>query len=115
MPDKVRGDNVNDTSGATSGQVCVCGRLGKRVAVRTLPSGDEVTTFTVVVDRPARSQREGGPTVDSIPCQTFRTSVARKVSGLAEGDEVEVSGSLRRRFWRTPGGSQALWRLRSPP
>ena len=78
MPDKVRGDNVNDTSGATSGQVCVCGRLGKRVAVR--------------------------PTVDSIPCQTFRTSVARKVSGLAEGDEVEVSGSLRRRFWRTPGG-----------
>jgi len=91
----------------SSSQVAVIGRLGSRVEVRTLPSGDEVTIFTVIVDRSAKDQsRAGGrtATVDSISCQTFRAGVARRLSTLEAGTWVQVEGSLRRRFWRFAGG-----------
>ena len=92
---------------ASSSHVSVIGRLGSRIEARTLPSGDEVTVFTVIVDRSPRDQsRTGGrgATVDSISCQTFRVGVARKVSALEAGTWVQVEGSLRRRFWRAGGG-----------
>lgn len=85
-------------------QVTLTGRLGNQVAARQLPSGDTVTTFTVVVDRPAKNRRDGGPAVDAIPCQTFQASVARRVSDMPAGQWIAVKGSLRRRFWRSAAG-----------
>ncbi len=94
---------VNESE--TYSQVILVGRLGARIETRTLPSGDEVTVFTVVVDRPPRERTsERGALVDAIRCQTFRAVVARRLSGLSEGDRVRVEGRLRRRFWRSPGG-----------
>jgi single-strand DNA-binding protein len=91
----------------SSSHVRLVGRLGARVELRTLPSGDEVTVFTVIVDRsPKDRSRTGGrgATVDSIACQTFRAGVIRRLSSLDAGTWVEAEGTLRRRFWRTGGG-----------
>jgi single-strand DNA-binding protein len=79
------------------------GRLGKSVVQRTLPSGDVITIFSVIVDR---EQREivGKASVDTIPCQTHRLSIATKVSTWQSGSEITVSGVLRRRFWKGPHG-----------
>jgi single-strand DNA-binding protein len=93
--------------------VVLQGRLGSRVEERELPSGDRITTFTVVVDRPlhsgARRGAEGsGRTstvrVDAIVCQTFRADVIRRLERLEPGQEVRAEGCLRRRFWRTGAG-----------
>jgi single-strand DNA-binding protein len=85
-------------------QVAVTGRMGTRVMERDLPSGDVVTTFTVVVDRPASGRREGSPAVDSIPCQVFKASIAKRLTAIPAGEWVTVSGTLRRRFWRGAAG-----------
>lgn len=90
------------TDPSTSSSVTVVGRLGGAVVERDLPSGDTVTTFTVVVDRPrARSSRV---MVDAIPCQAFTARLRTAVGRLEPGTLVEVQGTLRRRFWRSPAG-----------
>jgi len=92
------------TTAATSSHVEVVGRLGAHVRSRELPSGDEVTTFTVIVDRPAR-ERRGQAKVDAIACTTTNRKVRDRVQRLEPGTQVQVEGVLRRRFWR--GGATA--------
>jgi single-strand DNA-binding protein len=76
--------------------------MGAQVAERTLPSGDIVTTFTIVVDRPrVKGERVR---VDAIACQVFRAATARKVAAIEPGEWVQAEGTLRRRFWRAPAG-----------
>ena len=84
-------------------RVEVVGRLGGRVTQRELPSGDIATGFAVIVDRPA-SDQVGTTKVDTMPCQTFRESVAKKVLAMEPGTQVSCMGVLRRRFWRSSGG-----------
>lgn len=69
---------------------------------RELPSGDVITVFTVVIDRPR--SRGSRVAVDAIPCQAMRASVRAKVGRLDPGTQVEVEGRLRRRFWRSGAG-----------
>lgn len=83
----------------------ITGRLGSRIDTRDLPSGDTVTVFTIVVDRTrVRGSGASAATVDAIACQSFRADVGRRLGRLAPGDWVTAEGTLRRRFWRTPGG-----------
>ena len=86
-----------------SNSVELIGRLGKVTTERDLPSGDRITAFSVIVDRPER-EVVGRTKIDTIPCQTFRVSVATKVTCWEPGTEVVAHGVLRRRFWRTPSG-----------
>lgn len=86
-----------------SNNVEVVGRLGSRVTQRELPSGDIATGFAVIVDRPV-SDQIGSTKVDTMPCQTFRGSVAKKVMALEPGTAVSCTGVLRRRFWKSSGG-----------
>ena len=84
-------------------EVHLIGRLGQQVTTRELPSGYEITSFTVVVARVGRL-REGSPRVDSLACQTTRAQIRSKVEAWTAGTRVEVHGSLRRRFWQGGGG-----------
>lgn len=85
--------------------VHLVGRLGSAVHDRELPSGDVVSTFTVVIDRTAGARAASSKVrVDAIPCQAFRASLRTRVARLEPGTLVEVEGELRRRFWRSPGG-----------
>ena len=66
-----------------------------------LPSGDTLMKFRVVVPRHKPVTKA---TVDTIDCVAFKPVVQRKAGNLAVGDVVEVTGALRRRFWKTGVG-----------
>lgn len=91
-------------SGDTTNEVRLVGRLSAAAEVRTLPSGDEMVTFRVVIDRGPRSSGSRA-TVDVIDCVVWSAGQRGRVLGWAAGDVVEVSGALRRRFYRTSGGA----------
>lgn len=87
-------------------EVHLVGRLAAEAVRRELPSGDVLMQFRVVVDRgPAlRAAGRRTPTVDTLECAAWRKDVQRSLGSYAAGDVVEVTGALRRRFWRSPGG-----------
>lgn len=80
--------------------------IGRLSGVRdvTLPSGDELVSFRVVVDRPARDRGPSGRVrVDAVECTAWRADVRKKALATPEGTLVTVTGALRRRFWRAGG------------
>jgi len=92
------------SSPTTASHVDITGRLGAHVRTRELPSGDALTSFTVIVDRPAREQH-GTAKVDAIACTTSNRKLADRIERMEPGTMVSVAGVLRRRFWRA--GAQA--------
>ncbi len=84
-------------------EVRLVGRISQEPEERRLPSGDSVWTFRVVVPRP---RVEGArQSVDALECAVWRGRVRRSVSRWSADDVVEVSGALRRRFYKTGGAS----------
>jgi single-strand DNA-binding protein len=80
-------------------EVLLVGRVSAEPEVRVLPSGDEITTWRLVVAR--GDAPEGRPAQDTIDCTARSTRTRRSASTWAAGDVVEVQGALRRRFWKT--------------
>jgi single-strand DNA-binding protein len=95
-------------------EVHLVGRVSGDPQCKQLPSGDELVALRVVVPREARRPRAGsgevrGSTVDTIDV-TCWSAVTRKIAGrLTSGDQVEVTGALRRRFFRGGGGVQSRY------
>ena len=87
-------------------EVRLVGRVSAAPEERTLPSGDSLWTFRVVVSRPAE-QRRPRATVDALECAVWAGRPRRSVAALRQGDQVEVRGALRRRFFRGGVGSVA--------
>ncbi|QCW50899.1 single-stranded DNA-binding protein [Nocardioides dongxiaopingii] len=83
--------------------VRLVGRLAAPAESRELPSGDTLVAFRVVVDRPPGQQQR--QRVDALECVVWSGRVKRSVRTWREGDVVEVSGSIRRRFFRTAVGT----------
>ncbi len=90
---------------APCNEVVLVGRVSAAPERRELPSGDELVTLRVVVDRPPRrgSTRRQVDVID-VACWSRRTQ--RSAAGLAADDDVRVEGALRRRFFAA-GGSRA--------
>ena len=87
-------------------EVTLAGRLPAPAEERPLPSGDTLVSFRVVVGRPeGRRQGSRAPAIDTIDCVVWTGPARRTVLGWAAGDVVEVTGALRRRFWRAGGGA----------
>jgi single-strand DNA-binding protein len=92
--------------------VALRGRVAAAPVALELPSGDPLVTLRLVVRRPPpTSPRKGAPVVDTFDCSAWRAGVRRTVRAWAEGDVVEVAGSLRRRFWRGPTGPHSRWEI----
>jgi single-stranded DNA-binding protein len=85
-------------------EVVLVGRMSSPALSRQLPSGDTVTTWRLVVERPPSARRPNQP-VDVVDCGAWLSRVRRQVGGWQIGDVIEVHGSLRRRFWRTGTGA----------
>src|SRR5690349_146977 len=84
-------------------EVAVTGRLSAAPVTKHLPSGDEIVTWRLVVERPPRAGRGG---FDTVGCVAYTSRVRRQALGWDKDDVIEVNGALRRRFWRGPGGAQ---------
>src|SRR6478609_8636151 len=81
-------------------EVRLVGRVSQPPEERVLPSGDSLWTFRVVVPRPpgAAQRRQ---TVDALECAAWSARARRSVAAWSADDVVEVTGSLRRRFYRS--------------
>lgn len=92
------------------------GRLSGGTEERALPSGDTVVQLRLVVarDGDALKRRPGSTrmvTVDTIDVTVWAKSLQRKLSRCSEGSIIEVRGSLRRRFWRSPRGPASRYEV----
>ena len=92
-------DTEHESAGAAN-HVFLRGRLAADPVFRDLPSGDVLAVFRVTVPRPAGDRVR----VDSIECATMKPKVHKSLARAVAGDDVEVVGSLHRRFWRTATG-----------
>lgn len=87
----------DEGEGHPANEVRLVGRVSGQPEERVLPSGDCLVSFRVVV---ARDRPRGRQTVDALECVAWSARSRRSVSRWADGDVVELSGSLRRRFYR---------------
>jgi single-strand DNA-binding protein len=96
-------------------EVSLVGRVSAPAEQRTLPSGDVLVTWRVVVDRPParRAAPEGTRpvTVDAIDCVAWTSAVRRTAGTFVSGDVVRVEGALRRRFWRGGTGLSSRYEV----
>lgn len=94
-------------------EVRLTGRVAAEPTTATLPSGDEVVQWRLVVGRgPADRGPSGrGPTVDTIDCSAWTSRLRSRAARLPAQTEVEVTGALRRRFWRSPAGPASRYEV----
>jgi single-strand DNA-binding protein len=86
------------------------GRVSSAPLERTLPSGAVITTFRVSVPRARTPMTSGSAqTVDWVDCVAWSGRSRRSVNGWSVGAQVEVTGALRRRFFRA--GESSTTRL----
>ncbi len=85
--------------------VLLRGRVSSLAVEKELPSGDKVMEFRIVI---ARSDGEGFDTIDI----SAWSSKLRRTAGSLKSDQwVEVSGSIKRRFWRGAAGLASRWQI----
>lgn len=81
------------------------GRVSAPATSKELPSGDKVVEFRLIV---TRSERSG---VDTLDISAW-SGVSRRIAlSLKEGEWIEISGSIHRRFWQSPGGLASRWQV----
>jgi len=88
-------------------EVYLRGRLAAEAENSELPSGLEITVFRIVVDRPPGARVR----VDSLDCATSAARARRVLARAVAGDELELTGSLHRRFWRGPAGTASRYEV----
>ncbi|GGU32844.1 hypothetical protein GCM10007979_34700 [Nocardioides albus] len=93
---------------ATVNEVRLIGRLSLAAEEKELPSGDQLTSFRVVVNRPRDKRRGSRVQIDALECHTWIARVRRAAMTWQVGDVIEVNGSLRRRFFKTGGRLQSM-------
>jgi single-strand DNA-binding protein len=102
-------------------EVTLVGRVSAAPEHRELPSGDQLVTLRVVVDRPPPSPPKKAPrgtpnvvpkrSVDVIDVACWTKRVQRTATGLEADDTVRVEGSLRRRFFAAGGGRASRYEV----
>ena len=102
MVKKVAVEEVADFS---FNNVLLRGRVSGVPAERELPSGDHVVEFRIVV---RRDSREG---VDTLDIAAWSAKSRRKGLSLKADEWVEISGAVRRRFWKAPTGLASRWQI----
>ncbi|WP_300464107.1 single-stranded DNA-binding protein [uncultured Nocardioides sp.] len=101
------GEQVEEQSRAMvdRNEVVLVGRVACDPQEKQLPSGDTVWLFRLVVRRPdGMTSRQK---VDSLDCCAWTPRVQRSIRVWREGDQVEVGGAIRRRFFRGSAGAQS--------
>ncbi len=84
-------------------KIILVGRLTRDPEMKFSPSGTQISTFSLAVDRSTRSGREDDST-DFVRIVTFGKLAEFCGNYLAKGRLVLVEGSLRIRRWKTQEG-----------
>ena len=111
------GQRVNSTAGRVANgvaginEVMVQGRVSSTGEERVLPSGDAVLALRVVVPRGGPLRSTTSATVDVIEVACWSATTRRRARSLAEGDVVQISGALRRRFFRVGAVVQSRYEV----
>ncbi len=86
-------------------EVTLVGRASTPAIEKELPSGDKVVEVRIVV---ARDDREGFDTFD---LAFWGAALRKRALTLADDEWIEVSGTLRRRFWRVGPSVASRWQV----
>lgn len=81
------------------------GRVSAAATDRELPSGEHVVEFRLII---TRDHREG---VDTLDIAAWSPKNRRSALSLKAGEWIEVTGSVRRRFWQGPAGLASRWQI----
>jgi single-strand DNA-binding protein len=108
-------------------EVHLSGRVSGSPEEKTLPSGDVVVLFRLVVRRPAvrrsgpsRAGARGaapkgagrkGAVVDTLDVACWTARPRKAALRLRDGDAAEVTGSLHRRFFRAGGAAASRYEV----
>jgi single-strand DNA-binding protein len=82
-------------------EVLLLGTLQSEPMPRSLNDGTDVVIFRLLVRRD-----DEGVGTDSVECTSAAAGCRRAAAGWAVGDELEVTGALRRRFYRSGATSR---------
>ena len=85
--------------------VLLRGRISTLAIEKELPSGDKVCEFRIVI---ARTNEEG---FDAIDISAWSSKLRRTALALKSDQWVEVTGSIKRRFWRGATGLASRWQI----
>lgn len=96
---------TNEEIDLSLNDVLLRGRVSAEAVEKELPSGDKVSEFRIVI---TRSEREG---VDAIDVATWTAGLRKRSLSLKRDEWVEISGSIRRRFWQSPQGLASRWQV----
>jgi len=79
-------------------EVVLVGRVTSVPEERILPSGDSICSFRITVDR------DTGDGFDVVDCTAWTVRTRKSAASWQHHDIVEVTGALRRRFYRAGAG-----------
>jgi single-strand DNA-binding protein len=82
-------------------EVLLVGTLQTEPVPRSLSDGTDVVIFRLLVRRD-----DEGTGTDSVECTSAAAGCRRAAAGWVVGDELEITGSLRRRFYRAGATSR---------
>jgi single-strand DNA-binding protein len=107
-----RGDDAEARSRAPGrNEVQLSGRVAAAPLERELPSGDSVVSVRIIVERAGAAATRSSQRVDTIDCVGWTARVQRAMRRWQPGDEVEISGALRRRFYRVADGPRSRFEV----
>ncbi|MBQ7502997.1 single-stranded DNA-binding protein [bacterium] len=86
-------------------RVVLIGRLVRDPETRTIASGQQVTNFTIAVDRTFGRSSDQGKTADFIPIDTWNNLAVTCSKYLTKGREVAIEGRLRIDSQKQPDGT----------
>ena len=87
-------------------RIIIMGRLTEDPELRATPTGTQVATFTVAVDRDFNSRDSGEKQTDFISCVAWRGIGEFVSKHFRKGRMICVSGRLQSRKWEDRNGSK---------
>jgi single-strand DNA-binding protein len=85
--------------------VMLRGRVSDVAVEKTLPSGDKVVEFRLIVSRLELSG------VDTLDIAAWSAKSRRSALSLKPDEWIEISGAIHRRFWKAPTGLASRWQV----
>ena len=105
MASKVSEKKLDEELDYSLNDLLLRGRVSAQAVEKELPSGDKVVEFRLIV---TRAEREG---VDTLDIAAWSAKSRKTALTLKPDQWVEISGSIHRRFWQSPGGLASRWQV----